>query len=166
MNTLGPRFNQVSSDYRHYAKLIRPGPALITSDVYFKWLLIYPQSLPISEEQVDEAQTFLWEEIVSSLELKDEVGFVVQHRCAEVLILYVCTWRSNNEVWETLYHRSIAPAAHYKKLARQDTSPTFCVWVLSAVAHEQRAWTRYLRSERGDEARAAYLSDQLSDEVW
>jgi hypothetical protein len=37
--------------------------------------------------------------------------------------------------------------------------PTFCVWELGAVAHERGAWSRYLLSDRPDEARRDYLRD-------
>jgi len=41
-------------------------------------------------------------------------------------------------------------------------SPTFCVWVLSVVAHEMKAWTAFLKSARGEDNRNAYLGDQLT----
>ena len=98
-------FSQVSSDYEHQTKSVRPGPALVTNGVYLKWSLIEPESLPITPSQIDGAQAFLLEGLSSGrLKLHNEIGFVVQHRCANVLILYVCTWRGDNEVWETLYH--------------------------------------------------------------
>lgn len=160
-------FSQVAPDYRHTQKSIRSGPALVTADVYLKWHLIYPEHLPIPDEQVLEAQTLLREEISTGrLDLKDEVGFVVQHRTAGFLILYVCTWRGNNEVWETLYHKRVDADTGYEILQRENTSPTFCVWVLSAVTHEQKAWSRYLLSERDQPAREAYLSDHLTGRVW
>ena len=159
-------FSQVASDYSHYQKLVRPGPALTAKGVHLKWYLIYPESLPVTPDDIDAAQAFLRPEIVASrLALKDEIGFVVQHRCAEQLILYVCTWRGNNEVWETLYHRRCAPAARYSVLERENTSPTFCVWVLPAVLHEQRAWSRYLCSQRDAAAQCAYATDQLTGVV-
>jgi hypothetical protein len=37
--------------------------------------------------------------------------------------------------------------------------PTFCVWELGAVLHEQQAWIRYLRSARDGASRAAWLAD-------
>jgi hypothetical protein len=133
--------------------------------------LIEPESLPITPAQVNEAQTFVLEELSGGrLKLHHEVGFVVQHRCASVLILYVCTWRGDNEVWGTLYHTVVAPEAdagdaRYTVTQRQNTSPTFCVWVLPAVLHEQRAWIRYLESSRDQVAQEAYLNDQLTGQV-
>jgi hypothetical protein len=159
-------FSQASSTYQHQNKSVRPGPALVTNDVYLKWSLIEPESLPIMPSQVNEAQAFLLEELSSGrLKLHNEIGFVVQHRCAKVLILYVCTWRGDNEVWETLYHTPIQPEARYKVTERENTSPTFCVWVLPAVLHEQRAWVKYLESSRDHLAQEAYLGDQLTGQV-
>jgi hypothetical protein len=164
-------FSQVSSTYKHQHKSVRPGPALVTNDVCFKWSLIEPESLPITPDQFNEAQAFLLEELSTErLKLHNEVGFVVQHRCTKVLILYVCTWRGDNEVWETLYHTVLEPEARYpdtgyKVTQRENTSPTFCVWVLPAVLHEQRAWVKYLESSRDQNAQEAYLNDQLTGQV-
>ena len=159
-------FSQVSSTYQHQTKSVRPGPALVTDDVYLKWSLIEPESLPITPSQVDEAQAFLLEELSSGrLKLHNEIGFVVQHRCTKVLILYVCTWRGDNEVWETLYHAVVSSEARYNVTERENTSPTFCVWVLPAVLHEQYAWVKYLKSARDHLAQEAYLNDQLTGQV-
>jgi len=43
--------------------------------------------------------------------------------------------------------------------------PTFCVWELGAVWHEQQAWSRYLRSERDDAAKQTYLRDSYEGPV-
>jgi len=43
--------------------------------------------------------------------------------------------------------------------------PTFCVWELGAVWHEQQAWSRFLRSARGAVAREAYLRDTFEGQV-
>ena len=166
MKTISNRttlFEQVSDDYQHNQKWVQPAPALVTPDTYLKWYLIYPGSLPITSDQIDDAQTFINSEIEAGrLALRNEVGFVVQHRCAEVIILYVCTWRGNNEVWETLYRKETNPEAHYKVIERVNTSPTFCVWVLSAVLHEQKSWTHYLQSQRDETAEQIYLNDQMT----
>jgi hypothetical protein len=160
-------FQQVSETYDHYSKKIRPGPAFQTPWVYLKWYLIYPETLSIDEHEVFEAQSHLREELaLKSIELNDETGFVVHHRTAEWMILYVCTWRGNNEIWETLYHKRISTDSTFKKHARTDTSATFCVWVMAAVCHEQKAWSRFLQSQRNTEDQQVYLSDQLSDLVW
>ena len=43
--------------------------------------------------------------------------------------------------------------------------PTFCVWELGAVCHEQRAWSRYLRSSRDAVARREYLQSTYAGVV-
>ena len=155
-------FDQVLPDYRHIQKWVQPAPALVTSQAYLKWYVLYPQALPITDEQVAQAQNFLLDEMKADrLKLRHEVGFVVLHRCSEMLIIYACTWRGNNEVWETLYHQDLTAGTPFKLFKREDTSPTFCVWVLPAVWHEQQAWVRYLQSSRDPGAKAAYVADQL-----
>ena len=167
-STFPAQFDQVSPSYRHQQKWAQPAPALLTETLCLKWYVVYPAALPISEAQLMDAQAFLRGEVEAGrLALQNEVGFVVLHRCATVLIIYACTWRNDNEVWETLYHKDLtadAPTADapYQRLRREDTSPTFCVWVLPAVLHEQGAWVRYLQSPRDAAAQAAYLGDQLT----
>lgn len=159
-------FQQVEPSYQHYPKKVHPADALQTLEACLKWYLIYPEHLPISEEEREEAQRFVQEELsTGQLEMKNEVGFVVQHRTPEWMILYVCSWRGNNEIWETLYHKRLS-AGGYEMHRRKDTTGTFCVWVMAAVRHEQKAWSCYLRSGRDEAAQEAYLNDQLNDVVW
>ncbi len=40
--------------------------------------------------------------------------------------------------------------------------PTFCVWEMGPVCHEQQAWVRYLLSERNEDAKVAYVNDRFS----
>ena len=156
-------FSQVDPAYRHVPKSIRPASPLAMPHVHLQWYRIHGESYDITDSEIGDAQRFIQGEIESQrLALQNEVGFVVQHRCASVLILYVCTWRNENEIWETLYHREVAGDGEYAVFARDNTSPTFCVWVVPAVAHESRAWVRYLSSARGAEDRKTYLEDQLS----
>ena len=58
-----------------------------------------------------------------------------------------------------------SPDTGYKVTERENTSPTFCVWVLPTVLHEQRAWVKYLESSRDYRAQEAYLGDQLNGQV-
>ena len=37
--------------------------------------------------------------------------------------------------------------------------PTFCVWELAPVWHEQQAWVRFLKSARDEAAAQAWLAD-------
>jgi hypothetical protein len=95
----------------------------------------------------------------------DDTGFVVLHLCGESFyFLLICRWRNNNEMWETVWTKNgaddLAPI-----LSADATRAAFCVWELAVVNHERQAWTRYLRSSRDVEARAAYLADRFSGPV-
>jgi hypothetical protein len=78
-------------------------------------------------------------------------------------IFYVCSWRDNNELWETIYYKP--RDGTYSVAPRETKTATYCVWVIPAGAHEQRAWLDFLRSNRTATARAAYVRDQLSGPV-
>ena len=57
------------------------------------------------------------------------------------------TWRGANEVWETVYAKDGDGFGLFG--VDGGHRPTFCVWELGAVLHEQQAWIRFLRSPRG-----------------
>jgi hypothetical protein len=159
---LSPVFEQVAPSYQHRQKFVRPGEALVAADVYLKWYDIYREDMPIADHLIDDARSFLLTELHEGrLPLKNEVGFAIHHQCATLYILYICTWRNENEVWETLYHKDLAGDGRFRRLEREATTPTFCVWVLGPVWYEQQAWVRYLGSPRDDAARRAYLHDQM-----
>src|SRR5262249_42716541 len=89
-----------------------------------------------------------------------EHGFVILHRCGEdFYFLLVCTWRNENELWETVWAKSDSDALFRPWPIDGAHRPTFCVWELGAVAHEREAWTRYLLSARDEAARHSYVRD-------
>jgi hypothetical protein len=156
-------FEQVAPAYQHRQKFVKPGDALITSNVYLKWYDIYHEETPIPSQFVDEARSFLLSELeAGKLPLKNELGFAIHHQCSRAYILYICTWRNENEVWETIYFKDLTDDGTFRLLERGSTAPTFCVWVLGVVWHEQQAWARYLYSERDDAAKYVYVQDQMT----
>ena len=94
-----------------------------------------------------------------ALELAGEVGFAILHRCGEdFYFLLVCTWRNENELWETVWAKDGDDDPAFRPWPAEGTHrPTFCVWELGVVWHEQGAWSRYLRSRRDEGALLAYL---------
>jgi hypothetical protein len=159
-------FEQVASEYRHRPKVARPGEALVTPAVYLKWYDIYYEETPFAPQLVDEAHSFLLAELEAGrLALKNEIGFVVHHQCSGAYILYICPWRNENELWETIYIKDLTANGTFQQLERSATTPTYCVWVLGVVGHEQQAWTRYLYSPRDDAAKYAYVQDQMMGSV-
>ena len=158
----------VSTAYRHSAKQIEPGPTIALGDTVLKWYDIAPADRPVpSGVQVLARGTLRAAAEAGSLELDDELGFVILHRCGESFyFLIVCTWRNENELWESVWAKESEDDVAFRPWpADGPHRPTFCVWELGAVWHEQQAWSRFLRSDRGDAERRDYLRDTFTGEV-
>ena len=83
---------------------------------------------------------------------------MILHRCGKSFyFLIVSTWRNDNELWDTVWAKNGDEEDVFSPWPVEGTHrPTFCVWELGAVWHEQQTWSEYLRSER-DEAATAGL---------
>ena len=160
--------NAVRADYRHVRKLIQPAPVITVGGAVLKWYDIARADRPVPGEVHEQARASLHAANGSgSLEAVDDLGFVILHRCGESFyFLIVSTWRNDNELWQTVWAKDGDDEATFSPwLLAGAHRPTFCVWELGAVWHEQQAWTRFLRSERGAAARDAYLRDTFEGEV-
>lgn len=165
MTSGGTFFRHVEPTYRHYSKRAKPAAALVRPNIHLKWYTLAVPDRLHSDDEVARAQSVLACEIEGGrLGLRNEIGFVVQHRVATADIFYVCSWNGNNELWETHYYCPHDTGVF--EIGRHGTKfPTFCVWVLSIVHYEMKAWSRYLSSSRDDAARLAYVHDQLDATV-
>jgi hypothetical protein len=156
----------VSDSYKHYPKRITPGDDLIAGGAHLKWYDIRRAEYGIDADTQREARAFLRAEMdAGRLSLEDELGFVILHLCGEsFFFLIVNTWRSNNELWETVYGKE--GSEPFKLWPRDDThKPVFCVWELGAVIHEQKTWTKFLYSPRDENARSAWIGDRFTGEA-
>ena len=154
----------VPVDYAHYPKLATPQADLVLPGGHLKWYDLARESTPVPAELGAEARAFLQaEQAAGTLKLNDELGFVVHHRCGEsFFFLIVNTWRNANELWETVYYKDGLDFPGLRLVAREENhKPTYCVWELGPVQHEQGAWQRYLRSACDDKAREEYLGDRF-----
>jgi hypothetical protein len=153
--------------YQHLDKEIVPATRLSLPGAVLKWYDIQRPGEPVPGEIRRMARHFLVDEAESGrLDLRDQLGFVILHRCGESFyILLVSVWRNNNELWEAVYVTDAATSGF--QLFPRATSPlgTFCVWELGAVCHEQQAFIRYLRSSRTPAAVQTYLEDQYTGPV-
>jgi hypothetical protein len=154
----------VDDDYRHVTKHIAPGDPLVLPDTLLKWY-----ALARADQVVDStrARAFVTAEVAAGrLPITGDLGFVIHHRSGEhVHLPLVCTWRGNNEMWETTY---VADSRHDADFALMGQAPhrgVMCVWEFGAVAHEHRAWTRYLHSARDAAARRAYLESSFTGPI-
>ncbi len=158
----------VAKDYRHYPKVIAASERLNAGNAQLKWynLARAEDGVPQSIERM--ARAFLTAEGKAERVGADrELGFVVLHRCSsDFYFLLLSTWRGSNELWETIFYKenSAMPGfAEFKFDSRH--RGTFCVWELGAVGHEQKAWARFLSSERTLQDEEHYLSDTFAGRV-
>ena len=157
----------VGASYRHVSKTAQPGQSAALGNTLLKWYEIAPDGEPVPPSVSDLARLGLADAArLGELRLGGELGFVILHRCGGgFYFLLVSTWQNDNELWETVWARSDDAAGFRPWLLEGTHRPTFCVWELGAVWHEQRAWSRFLRSERDADAREAYLEDVFAGEV-
>ncbi|HJQ00459.1 MAG TPA: hypothetical protein VJ851_02560 [Jatrophihabitans sp.] len=151
----------IPAEYRHDEKLITPGPGLALPGSYLKWYDVRLPEAEIPAELAAEGRRFLADEVAAGrLAIDGELGFVICHRCGESFyFLLVCTWRNQNEMWESVYGQDLAVGGGFKLLPQAEHLEVICVWELGAVIHEQGAWSRYLRSARDEQAKRDYLAD-------
>ncbi len=155
------RRDGVAPDYRHVYKRIQSGPCLELGETTLKWYDLASAEAPVPTEIRELARRDLQRAAEDdALGLSEELGFVILHRCGESFyFLLVCTWRNDNELWETVWAKDGDDEPAFRPWQIEGTHrPTFCVWELGPVWHEQGAWSRYLRSGRDAAARQAYLA--------
>jgi len=146
--------------YKHAPKHVTPGDVLERPGVVLKWYAVHVYDQPVPEEITKLARSFLTK---NELEAKG-FGFVILHRCGEgFYFLIVNTWRGNNEIWETVFYKNGDAMKDFALWPREAVhKPTFCVWELVPVWHEQKAWERFLKSLRDEAAAATWIRDHYA----
>lgn len=159
--------NVVDHDYQHVTKRITPRPAFVAPDVCLKWYDLCREEQTIDAVADAEARRFLGDEIAAGrLPVSGELGFVINHLSGEnVYLLLAFTWRNNNEMWESTYYKDVCEGGPHRQAPQDAHRGVICVWEFGVVAHEQVAWTAYLRSDRGEAAKRAYLESQVSGTI-
>ena len=161
MQTAARTQAEVGHDYEHVTKAVTPGQILDLDPTRLKWYEIARRQAPVPAHIRELALRGLRSTGADGLELREELGFVILHRCGDdFYFLIVSTWRNDNELWQTVWAKNGDDDPAFRSWHTDGGHrPTFCVWELAAVCHERLAWSAYLRSERDDAARAAYLAD-------
>ncbi|MGH7459507.1 MAG: hypothetical protein ACREMA_00585 [Longimicrobiales bacterium] len=150
----------VAAVYRHYDKQSTPGDAVETDGAVLKWY-----DLHAPDSAVPAAINALAREHLAAVQLDARgLGFVILHRCGrDFYFLIVSTWRGSNELWQTVFYKDGDAMADFALFSREnDHKPTFCVWELVPVWHEQQAWRRFLTSARDEAAAQLWLRDLYS----
>ncbi len=154
----------IDENYRHIRKWVTPGEAIESDGAVLKWYRLAPQDDPVPDEIERLARAYL---AIAELEARG-LGFVILHRCggSGFYFLIVSTWRGNNEVWETVFHKNGEAMTDFALWPRDAThKPTFCVWELAAVWHETKVWERFLKSARDEAAAQLWLGDRYSGQA-
>jgi hypothetical protein len=146
--------------YRHVSKVIHPAAAVEAAGGMLKWYDIAEGDKPIPRAIAELARAGV-QEAVTGQALAGELGFAILHRCGESFyFLLITTWRNENELWETVWAKPDERTPAFGPWPIDGMHrPTFCVWELRAVCHEQGAWSRYLRSSRDAVEKRHYLED-------
>ncbi|MEQ1832431.1 MAG: hypothetical protein ABL977_05190 [Candidatus Eisenbacteria bacterium] len=148
----------IDTGYTHRPKYVVAGSPLATERAVLKWYELARLDEPVSGDVRDDARRLL-----QTLPLEAAgFGFVILHRCGGTgfYFLMVCTWRNNNELWETVFARHSDAEPGFVPFARDGAhKPAFCVWELAVVEHEKRAWQRFLDSRRDEPAARLWWSN-------
>jgi hypothetical protein len=157
----------VQAGYRHATKTVEPALVIALGESWLKWYDIAPADEHVPAPIRALARGTLRGAVDSgAIELDDDLGFVILHRCGESFyFLLVSTWRNDNELWETVWAKTGDDVGFEPWQLEGSHRPTFCVWELGAVCHERDAWSRYLGSARDADAREAYLQDTFAGDV-
>jgi hypothetical protein len=156
----------VSPDYAHHERFVVAGPELLLPRNRLKWYQISRPEIEIPEVLVEESRQLIRSEVEEGrLDIATDQGFAMLHLGDEppsrntFAMLFVCSWRHGNELWRTLYTKSLTDNGEYRRFDGDGHFGVFCVWELGPVWHERQAWTRFLYSERDEPALEAYLAD-------
>jgi hypothetical protein len=159
--------NVVDEGYQHIAKRITPGTPLALPDAYLKWYDLCREDQQVRADVDAEARQFLRDETAAGrLPISGDLGFVVNHLSGDhIHLLLVFTWRGNNEMWESVYYKDLRDGGPFRRGPQEAHRGAMCVWEFGAVAHEQLAWTRYLRSARDEAAKREYAESQFAGTI-
>jgi hypothetical protein len=147
----------VAAGYVHTPKLVVCGAPVERPGTILKCYVMHHESEPLPDEITRLARLHL---ATAPLEARG-LGFVVLHRCEKnFYFLIAATWRHCNELWQTVYYKDGESMPLFELFPRDAThKPTWCVWELVPVWHEQQAWLRFLASARTVQAAQVWLDD-------
>lgn len=144
------------------SKYAAPKGLFTVGNTRFKWYDLATDPADISQQDLQNARICI-ENAGENFQTTDDLGFVIMHRCGENYLLLICTWRSENELWESVYYDG---TGKFEIWDRNKTHlPTYCVWEMGIVYHESQAWKRFLGTDRGENSRQDYLNDFFEGEV-
>ena len=148
----------IDAGYRHAPKRVIPGETIEPKGALLKWYGINYEDHPISDEMTNLARAYL---LKTPLEARG-LGFVVLHRCGQdFYFLIVCTWRNNNEIWQTVFYKDGDRMPDFALFPRDGQHKgMLCVLELAPVWPEKQAWVKFLNSPRDEASAKIWLEDR------
>jgi len=136
------RLGNIPADYKHHQRLVTPGPELSLSGAYLKWYDIHRSELTITPELIQESRDFLQTEADGErLNLENQLGFVLLHRCDTVVFLFVNTWRNINELWNVVYFKDLTNVVSFQPVLKEGHAPAFCIWEMAPMNWQRSSST-------------------------
>ncbi|WP_284462196.1 hypothetical protein [Chryseobacterium sp.] len=144
------------------SKYASPKGIFTVGKTRFKWYNLAKDPAEVSSQDIHHAKVCI-ENAQENFQNIDDLGFVIMHRCGENYLLLVCTWRSENELWESVYYNG---SGNFEVWDRNKTHlPTYCVWEMGIVYHESQAWKKHLETARYESHKVEYLNNFFEGEV-
>ena len=150
----------ITPGYEHVSKVVHPAPLVEAGGGVLKWYDIAEGDKPIPRDIAALAREGLAEATAGDA-LAGELGIRDPAPLWRGLLLPpdLDLAQPQRALGDRLGEAGAGHAAFEPWPVDTAHHPTFCVWELRAVCHEQGAWSRYLRSSRDAVAKKEYLKD-------
>lgn len=144
------------------SKYASPQGLFTVGKIRFKWYNLTKDLENITQSDIDRAKICIGN-ASENFQNIDDLGFVIMHRCGENYLLLVCTWRNENELWESVYFDGSGGFEVWDR--NKIHLPTYCVWEMGIVYHESKTWKTFLGTERTENDKQNYLHAFFEGEV-
>lgn len=153
----------IPDEWVHVAKRIYPGEDLRLPGAYLKWYDIREEGEEAAPAISEQARQYLRDQAESGeLEFENELGYAQLHHDGGYYLI-VGLWRKD-ELWTAIF---FLDGDEFKRYPAKPGAfrATQNVVELDTTAHERRAWARFLRTDRGEAAKRAYIEDYCTGVV-
>ncbi len=91
------------------------------------------------------------------------LGFLGIHEGRDSNFVFVCWWENENELQHRVFYS--APGRPGQLRAATPAEPIACIWDLSVIEHERKAWIRHVLVSPAEADADGYLLDVLSGNI-
>ncbi len=151
----------VPASYEHEWRIATPLVPIVLSQAVFKWYHVHREGSPVPDAMDAEARCVITEAMADGAwDPSYGLNFALLHLSTAHAFLITGIWRGHQELWARHYVKDLATNGPFTRIdVTSQDAPLACVWELGVICHERMAWSRYLFSDRTDEAKRAWLED-------